>query len=268
MKRFFKAKQMRIIDAHSHLYDEPDYVDNLLRAMDAVDIEKSCISGLGELFGFVDNDKVLSAMKVHPDRFVGAVYVRPGVDGPEKIAWGYDNGFKLVKATLPKKGYEETEYFELWEKALEYNMPVLFHTGTVACKTERGGSISSWNMHPMRIETITREFEQLRIIIAHLGVHWNSDAAELARMRPNVYVDITGESGGWRERLKQEGIKKYLWWPGAFEKVVFGTDVHCSKIQHILDEDRDIYSKLGLEQKTLHKIFIGNLSALIGEENT
>jgi len=185
------------------------------------------------------------------------------VDGSERIDWGHENGFKLVKVTLPEKGYEQPEYSELWEKALNYNMPVLFHTGTVACNAGRGQKVSSWNMHPMRVEPITREFCDLNIIIAHLGVHWNSDAAELARMRPNVYVDITGEPGGWRERLKREGLQKYLWWPGAFEKVVFGTDVHFEKIEKILSEDMQIYNDLKTEDTMKEKIFSGTILRLL-----
>lgn len=258
---------MRVIDAHSHLYDEPGYVNNLLKVMDSACIEKSCISGLGALCGLADNKKVLSAIKAHSDRLIGAVYIRPGVDGSERIDWGYDNGFKMIKVTLPKKGYEDPEYFELWERALKYNMPVLFHSGIITCKYVRGESISSWNMHPIRIEPVTREFEQLKVIVAHLGIHWNRDAAELARMRPNVYVDITGEPGGWREKMKKEGLGKYLWWPGAFEKIIFGTDVHCSKIQLVFDEDREMYSKLETDEKTLQKIFSDNISVLIGEKD-
>jgi uncharacterized protein len=254
---------MRIIDSHAHLYNESGYVEGLLKAMDSAGIEKSCVSGLGELFGFVDDKQVLSAITTYPDRLVGAVFIRPGVDGAEKIDWAYENGFKIIKVTLPKKGYEEPEYFELWEKADELQIPVLFHTGTVACKAVNGELISSWNMHPMRIEPITREFEQLRIIIAHLGVHWNSDAAELARMRPNVYVDITGELGGWRERLKKDGLDKYLWWPGALEKVVFGTDVHFEKIERIITEDMKIYDDLNINEITREKIFGGTMFRLL-----
>ena len=255
---------MRIIDSHAHLYDESDYVDGFLRAMDSAGIEKSCVSGLGKLFGFLDDRGVLSAIKAHPDRLIGAVYIRPGVDGPDKVNWGYENGFKMVKTTLPKKGYEYPGYFGLWEKAMEYNMPVLFHTGTVACRSVRGEGISSWNMHPMRIEPITREFEDLRVIVAHLGVHWNRDAAELVRMRPNAYVDITGEPGGWRERLKRDGLDWYLWWPGAFERVVFGSDVHSEKIEKILSEDMKIYDDMKIDDTIREKILGKTMLRLLG----
>lgn len=257
---------MKIIDSHTHIYDEPDYARKHLAVMDKLGIEKSCVSGLGPLFDFGTDNDVKSAFTAHPDRFIGAVFIRPGVDGPDKIDWAYNEGFRMVKVTLPKAGYEDEHYFPLWQKAQDYKMPVLFHTGTVACKDAPGENISSWNMHPMRIEPVTREFPELKIIIAHLGVHWNADAADLARMRPNVYVDLTGEPGGWREKLDRQGIDKYLWWPGAFDKVIFGTDVHYGKINIILREDIERLERFNIEKGAREKIFSGNILSLLGME--
>lgn len=257
---------MNIIDAHAHLIDEPRYLDGLLAAMDAAGIERVCVSGLGPLFGMQDNTAVEAALRAHPDRILGAVYVRPGVDGPEKTRWGREHGFRMVKVTCPLAPYNDPAYFPIWEQAASSGMPVLFHTGIVSPKAVgRGAGVSSWNMQPMMLEPITREFPDLKVILAHLGVNHNQDAAELARMRPNVYVDITGEPGGWRERMKAMGLDHWLWWPGAFDKLIFGTDVHHSKIQQILDEDIAIYDALGLDEKTRTQILGGTMRALLGE---
>ena len=190
---------MKIIDAHVHLLDEPGYLEQLISSMDQCGISKCCLSGLGPIFGCLDDRAVKSAFDLYPDRIIGAVFIRPGVDVPEKIDWAHDQGFRMVKVILPRLGYNHPSFFGLWERAMRYNMPVLFHTGIVTTIGEASAEmISSWNMHPMRIEPITREFPELGVIIAHLGIHWNADAAELARMRPNVYVDLTGEPDGWR----------------------------------------------------------------------
>jgi predicted TIM-barrel fold metal-dependent hydrolase len=258
---------MKIVDAHTHLLDEPGYLDHLLNAMDQCGIAMCCMSGLGKLFGHADNAKVKLACQAHPDRIIGAVFVRPGIDGPEKIDRAYQEGFRMVKVHVPRVPYDDTSCFDLWAKANEYQMPVLFHTGLVVCKDSPGELISSWFMHPMRIEPITREFADMRIIIAHLGVHWNADAAELARMRPNVFVDLTGEPDGWRKRADALGIEKWLWWPGAFEKVVFGTDVHYSKIKQILEEDIDRLDQLNIPIQARRRIFSGNVLQFLGMEN-
>ncbi len=259
---------MRIIDAHAHLLDEPGYLEKLLSTIEKCGISNCCLSGIGPLFGCMDDHAVRSAFAAYPDRIIGAVFIRPGVDGVEKIDWAYDEGFRMIKVTTPRLPYNDPSFFALWERAMKYNMPVLFHTGIVAPGLEAPGEmISSWNMHPMRIEPITREFPELGVIIAHLGVHWNADAAELARMRPNAYVDLTGAAHGWRARADREGMDKWLWWPGAFEKVVFGTDVHFSKIGQILSQDSDRLDKLKIDQDIRRKIFSGNILRLLHIES-
>lgn len=258
---------MRIIDAHVHLLDEPGYLDKLLATMDGCGIEACCVSGLGPLFAHAGNDDVRDAFRAHPDRIIGAVFVRPGVDGVEAIDRAHDDGFKMVKVTIPRVGYDDPSCFDLWERAQARAMPVLFHTGIVGTAGEAPGErISSWNMHPMRIEPITREFPDLGVIVAHLGVHWNHDAADLARMRANVYVDLTGEPGGWRVRLDAVGAQTWLWWPGAFDKVVFGTDVHCTKMKQILEEDTARLDRLGIDDETRRRVFSGNIVRLLGME--
>jgi predicted TIM-barrel fold metal-dependent hydrolase len=258
---------MKIVDGHVHLLDESGYLDNLLNTMDNCGIAMCCMSGLGELFGHADNAKVRLAFQSHPDRIIGAVFIRPGVDGPKKIEQAYEEGFRMIKVHLPRVPYNDASCFDLWARAREHRMPVLFHTGLVACKDSPGEMISSWSMHPMRLEPITREFPDMAIIVAHLGVHWNSDAAELARMRPNVYVDLTGEPDGWRRRADAVGMDQWLWWPGAFEKVVFGTDVHFTKIGQILEEDINRLDRLNIAAPTRQKIFAGNILRLLDMES-
>lgn len=256
---------MRIIDAHNHLLDEPGFLDGLLRTLDDLGIEKCCVSGLGSLFGMVDNAGIRAAFEAHPDRIVGAVFVRPGVDGPEAVRRGFEQGFRMVKVTVPRGPYDDPAFFPIWEQSLEHGMPVLFHTGTVAPMAQgRGERISSWAMHPMRIEPITREFPELKVLIAHLGVVWNHDAADLARMRPNVYVDLTGEPGGWRVRADRDGMDTWLWWSGAFRRVVFGTDVHYSKMKTILDQDLARMERLGIDTETRDRVMGGNIADMLG----
>jgi len=261
---------MRIIDAHNHLLTEPGFLDSMLRTMDACGIEKIGLSGLGPVFdGFATNAEVKAAFDAHPDRVIGQVFVRPGVDDPNLVCWGYNEGFKMVKVTAPTASYDDQRFYPIWERALECRMPILFHTGIIAPFVEgRGMGISSYFMQPMQVEHITREFPELPVIVAHLGVNWNVDAAELARMRPNLYVDLTGAPGGWRERMDIVGLENLLWWPGAFEKVIFGTDVHFDQVKAVLDQDIARYDRIEVDEATRRLIFADTILRLIGEEES
>jgi predicted TIM-barrel fold metal-dependent hydrolase len=257
---------VRIIDAHAHFLAEPHYLENLIKTMDVLGIERVCLSGIGPLFHGRDNLAVRDAMNRYPDRILGTVFIRPGIDGPEKIHEAYAAGFRMIKITLPLHPYDHANHYPLWVAAQELHMPVLFHTGIVTTAIPAPDEhINSWYMHPMRLEPIANAFPKLNIIIAHLGVHWNSDAAELARMRPNVFVDLTGEPGGWRLRADKHGMETWLWWDRAFEKVVFGTDVHYSNIPTILSQDQARYARLNLPPTTLERIFSQNILKLIGD---
>ena len=87
------------IDIHHHLIQEEEYVDKLLREMDRLDIEKTCVSALGYLFpglfqkGTVagdppDNKTLHQAVKNHPNRIIGFGFLRPGCDDASLIDEG------------------------------------------------------------------------------------------------------------------------------------------------------------------------------------
>ena len=258
---------MRIIDAHTHLFDYPNYLENLIKTNDECGIERCCISGLGKLFMCVDNEGIKAALEKYPKKLIGAYYIRPSENSPKDIIKGHEEGFKMVKVTLPRKPYDDPSYFPLWEKAQELEMPILFHTGVVTTLTRAPEErISSWFMHPMRIEPIANAFPDLKMIIAHLGVHWNDDAAELIRMKPNVYADLSGAPTGWRVRVDRIGIKHWLWWLGAFKKIVFGSDVIFNQIPQILAEDKARLDKYNVDQKTRELIFAKNILKMLGEK--
>jgi predicted TIM-barrel fold metal-dependent hydrolase len=258
---------MRIIDAHVHLFDSPGYLEKLISTMNKVGIDRCCISGLGELFNCIDNIGVKRAIEKYPDKLIGAYYIRPGDNTKLDILNAYDQGFKMIKVTLPKKPYDHPEYFPLWKEAEKLELPILFHTGVVTLmKKAPNERISSWFMHPMRIEPIANAFPDLKMIIAHLGVHWNDDAAELIRMKKNVYADLSGSPTGWRVRADRIGMDHWLWWPGAFKKVIFGSDVFITDIQKIVDEDKKRLNRLNIDLNTQKLIFYKNILKLVGEK--
>ncbi len=257
---------MRIIDAHTHLFDYPNYLENLIKTNDEYGIEKCCISGLGKLFMCVDNEGIKAAINNYPNKLIGAFYIRPGENEPKDIKNAHEEGFKMVKVTIPRKPYDDPSFFPLWELAQELKMPILFHTGVVTTLNNAPEErISSWFMHPMRIEPIANAFPDLNMIIAHLGVHWNEDAAELIRMKPNVYADLSGAPTGWRARADNIGMTHWLWWSGAFKKIVFGTDVIFNQIPQILAEDKARLDKFNIDQKNQELIFSKNILKMLGE---
>ena len=258
---------MRIIDSHHHLYDEPDYGRRLIRTMDELGIEKACLSGLGSLFHMADDEAVARAVAACPDRLVGFVSIRPGFDTPAKIRKYHDLGFLGVKTTCPSHSYDAKEYHDLWATASSLNMPVLFHTGIVTAPGSKpSDDISSDRMRPGLIEPIARAFPDMNLIMAHCGVSFSMEASDIIRLVPNVYCDISGSSAptGWRRRLSAELFHDFFWWPGAWEKILFGTDVHWRDMAPVLEADHKRYEASRLDHRQQEMIFAGTVRRLLG----
>ncbi len=234
---------MKKIDMHHHLVEEKGYVDNLLREMDNFGIEKTALIGLGPLFkglfvkgehdgSSADDNAVEKAVNKHPDRFFGLGYIRLGVDSAKKVDELRERGFAGLKFHIPKKRYDDEDFFPVYEKAQSHAMPCLFHTGVVNFpKPYPKERISSFNMDAIHLEAVAQAFPEMSIIIAHLGVQNYLTALTLIRLFPNIYADLSGTTPGWRANLSMEDWTRLLWFKHAPEKILFGTDVHWDEIQ-------------------------------------
>ena len=116
-------------------------------------------------------------------------------------------------------------------------MLLLFHTGIVnRPQPEVASDVDSDRMRVSRLDLIARRFPKLTIIGAHLGNPDYAWAAEIGRWNPNLYFDVSG-STLIKKQDDYRFFKSIFWWTnvasphtpksatGAFEKLVFGSDV-------------------------------------------
>ncbi len=252
------------IDFHAHYIDEPDYIEKMLETYDNLGIDIVCISGLGSFFEHKNNNDVEKAFKKYPDRIIGFAYFRLGEDLPEDVLRLKERGFKSLKMTMPPLDYDDNSFFPVYEKAAELEMPILFHSGILGSpKSHYKGIPSSKHTRPICIEKIARSFPEINVICAHMGVSWFSEASDLARMIPNFYVDITGATPGWRAQRKPEFFREYLWWEGAWDKVLFGTDVHYSEVELVLKREEKLLKDLCLNECEKNKFYSNNAKSIL-----
>lgn len=252
-----------IIDGHSHLFPERGYAERLLREYDRLGIDVVCLSGLGEMFALATNDDVEKACRSHPDRIVGFGFFRLGRDKASRVKEFHERGFRGIKVTCPTSDYDDDRFLSVYAKAEELSMPVLFHLGIVTTAPGRRDDVTSRWMRPIHLDRLAHLFPDLPLIGAHLGVPWYAEMAELPRFHKNVYIDITGKLTGWRAHLGPADIRRLLWYPGAFEHLIFGTDVHCSEARQALEQDRRLYRALRTSRKVQEKIFAGTMARLL-----
>jgi predicted TIM-barrel fold metal-dependent hydrolase len=267
-----------IIDVHHHLLDEADYVPRLLDECDRLSIDRVCLFGVSTLPGNffskgarlaptapVTNLEVERACTQHPDRLIPFGFVRPGYDPPELVDELYDRGFKGLKLMYPRTAYDDRANYPVYERAEKRGLPCLFHTGFVMRVSSDGANdVSSNGMQPVHLDAVARRFPDLAIIAAHLGNGYHIEASWLARMNPNVYLDLTMARYGWRAQVGPHFIRELLWWPGAWERIVFGTDVHHSEMEHMLKEQRQLFGALNIPQETQERIFGATMARLLG----
>ncbi len=269
-----------IIDFHHHLLLEDKYEDKLVAEMDRLGIQYTCVSGLGIGHGKQDhtdyakfslgslspnNDDVLQAMKKYPDRIIGLGVLdldkhTPGTIGELKAA-----GFRGLKITRPRRNYNDDAYMPFYEEAERQNLSILFHTGMILTTCfDKEDDVDSDRMRPILLDRVARRCPNLKMVLAHLGYPWHEEAATMVRYHPNVFVDFTASAYGWRNRLAPADFARMLFWKDAFQKVVFGTDVGPKEMEEALQDQRQLFRLLNLEEETLDRIFYKNAQYLLG----
>jgi hypothetical protein len=92
-------------------------------------------------------------------------------------------GFKLYPAT----GYDlqDDRFKPIFEKALEYNVPVLIHSGYSF------GPFLSKYCTPITLDYLCTNYPNVRIIAAHLGSGFLEQLCWLGYAKPNLYADCS-----------------------------------------------------------------------------
>ena len=176
-----------------------------------------------------------------------------------------EDGFKGLKFHIPKKCYDAEDYFPVYERAQAHALPCLFHTGVVWLPNPKPEErISSFNMDPIHIEGVAQIFPDLPLIIAHLGVQNHLTALTLVRILPNIHADLSGTTPGWRANLSMEDWKRFLWFPHASKKLLFGSDVHLAEIAENAEIYEQICSAAGWDEDARQALFHDNAACLFG----
>ena len=270
---------MKIWDVHHHWVNETGYIDRLLRRMDDLGVERLGMIAMGpitqDLFvvhepsgASTDDNDVAELIRQHGDRFWGYGYVRPGFSSPDDVDRLADMGVSGLKFTLTAKPYGEEEYFELYERASRHHLPCLFHTGVISFgKPMPGHGIRSENYRPIHLEPVAQQFPDLTLICAHLGVCWTEEAAALCRMFPNIYADLSGRNDGWRSGKSIDWFKEMLFWAGAHEKILFGSDVHADEMGDTLEDYLRILRGMGWSESQIADVLANNARRIFGAKS-
>ena len=266
-----------MVDVHVHYNGQKAFLQQMLDRLDKHD-------GMAFILTPPQNlDEVQAFIKEHPKRFTGFGSIK--LDDPNAVAQVeqfHKAGFRgLGEMSGPLKNYDDKSYWPIYERAQQYNMILLFHSGIVMRPNpEVPSDISVDRMRPTTLDNIAREFPKLTIIGAHLGNPDYAWAAEIARWNPNIYFDLSG-STLIKYQENYQIFKSIFWWSSivsphtpksnvsAFEKTVFGSDVFGGEIEEF-DREIERYQKMldicGVSPEAQANIFGGTMRKILAKQ--
>jgi len=158
----------------------------------------------------------------HPQRLVHLVAVDPRrKDAASILEEGVtEQGARGLKLHPTTGFYPDDPICKpLYEKALELDVPVLFHTGT------QPAPMKAKYARPVFIDAVAADFPDLELVMAHVGHCWWEEALTLAGTKWNLCVDISG----WQRVYASHPGKFYEMLRLALDeigpwRVLYGTD--------------------------------------------
>ncbi|GEM_PF-337076 len=177
-----------------------------------------------------------------------------------------ENGF--IKGLKFYPGYEpfypnNIRLKLLYEMAIEYDVPVMFHSGDTYAPT---GKIKY--SHPLHIDDLAVDYPDLKIVICHVGNPWIKDCMEVVYKNKNVYADISGlVLGNFSEkfeRFMKKEIEEMITYAGDPNYLLYGTDWPISNMESYLK----FVGQLDLEEEKKELILWKNAAKLFNIDVT
>ena len=216
---------------HFRLKDEiiPKGLEDMLEDMDKANVEKAVIMSLDSSSSehwalkksMLSNDEVAKLVSLYPDRFIGYGSVDPrrgdAVEETERCIKELKlKGMKFHPAAVSTYPNDEKLFYPIYEKCVEFNVPVQSHCGTTGMYFTK-----IKYMTPLLYDDVAVDFPTLKLVLLHYGVGgWHDQAMSLAFRHPNVYLDISGSS----PRIYPQSLIVSANTPFYQEKILFGTD--------------------------------------------
>lgn len=233
-----------MIDSHTHIGKNnlKASVKDLLNSMDEAKIDKAIVFA-NNMNDSCSNEYLLKQIKSNRDRLFPVA------------AYNHNNFFKYIdfKKTLQDgefvgvkfyTGYEHFYPIDLYtgedktasslfhnplQLCSELNLPAIFHCGD-CLNTAKKAKLKY--AHPLHIDEVAVDYDDVTFVIAHMGYPWHRDAAEVCFKNKNVFADISGFVYGnfsLQDRVNFiKVLKEFEEVAGGTDKLLFGTDFPVS----------------------------------------
>ncbi|HEY7323656.1 MAG TPA: amidohydrolase family protein, partial [Streptosporangiaceae bacterium] len=163
-------------------------------------------------------EDVLPVVAQNPARFRPVANINPHLHYPVRaeLARQVDLGAVACKIHPVHGGFEPADrmLYPAYALCEERSLPVIVHCGT----STFAGSVNAYG-EPALLDPLFRDFPELTVVLAHGGRGWWYDqAAFLALMRPNTWLEVAGLPPARLPDYYGRSLARLA------RKMVFGTD--------------------------------------------
>ena len=235
------------------------------------ELDKYGIDTMGVMVGPEAYDEFKETMRRFPGRFIGYANIDPKQDdAAAKVKQAHKDGFKGIKlypsSWKDLKVYDEPCY-PVYDACLENDMLVFLHFGITI-----GGQADLRNGNPIDIQVPSRDYPDLKFIIAHFGAGWFREVLMMQYQTDNVYADSSG-SNSWMKYLPYDIDLKQIFrkmiTTGGSHKVLFGTDStffprgwRLNVLEAQVQACKELKVDGLITDEDIHKIFYGNIKEM------
>lgn len=239
----------------------PPSIENLsmqecIKEMDDNGIERGVVP-VRALRAEEDNDVLVELLQEYPQRFIGLAAVSMPAEQTEKALHIIDKyiingpcaGLSLEEGLDSYPWYADDEkIFPVYEKCEENAIPVMILAGGLMHRQD-AGDCDYYN--PSHIEHVARHFPRLKIILAHGGWPWITQACYLAMNWDNVYLSPDGYlTDGVGGNFYAQAANNYA----LQDKIMFGSNFPG----YALHEAITAYQNMGIKERVFSKVFYEN----------
>ena len=238
---------MTKIDAHAHVGHFGGWAnvgmtaDEMVAAMDKYGIERTVVS-------YMDNAITEDAVKRHPDRYAGLIWVNPykaETDLPLAERLIREEGFKGIKLHPLFDAYTANDgvVHPVMELAGKLGVPVFIHSGHPPFSL------------PHSIAQLAQDFPAIQVVMVHMG-HGNGiyvqAALDLSRKIDNLYLETSGMPMHTKIREAYETV--------GHDRIFWGSDAPF----HLYEVEMLRTQLCGLDDTALENIFYNNIKTFLG----
>ena len=250
-----------VIDFHTHAgrpgqLGGEGTIEDFLRAMDEKGIDIAVVSGQGN--APEDNEFIYGLVKAHPDRLVGLARVQATLtNAPERLErYVKDFGFRGLKLSPSSEGYSPTDPLltPLVLKCIEFDIPILFHTGAMFGRTSRTAYGDA-----VLFDELAIRHPEAKMVLAH-GDPLGPDPY-IAGKHPNVYLDTCIRFAQLARLIPGLG-EELLKWMRTDEKLIYGSDAIPSR-EWLFEYNLDPILRMDIPEGTRNKILGGTAARLL-----